>query len=172
MIDNILSAELTNKIVHVIKHQCAEFQRLTKDIQHTLYEPYTRSRQKSMLTSTVLSGFSPHRFTEECVEVQDVYYGLKRGLCQPELKTSSAVIQIYSDGATPQNSLFVKEMCQKFNREDHGVPHFLIIRFAANKNGYLSSIKAQYLGENCNIIEEKMLYKAANVKVLSKRKTA
>ena len=155
MIKDILPAALEQKIVQTIQQRCRLFIEA---------EPYAVSRKKHNLTSVVLSGFAPTFFNMENVETKDLSYGAAN-LCQPELHTDSAIVQIYSDGAKPMKNAIVQE--RKLNCKNGEIPHFLIIQFVASKNGALSAIRALYPDENCKIIEEKTLYTAPEVSIAS-----
>ena len=164
MVSEILSETLEQKIVQTIQNRCHRFMAAEKINNGLYYEPYTMSRKKYNLTAAVLSGFSPSAFSVEGVKIEDLNYGLSSCLCQPELHTDSAIIQIYSDGAKPLNNAIVRKRCREFNRADSANPHFLIIQFSASKNGILSAIRAIYPDENCNAVDEKVLFTAPKIK--------
>ncbi len=166
MIKDILPAALEQKIVQTIQQRCRLFIEAEKNNRKLYYEPYAVSRKKHNLTSVVLSGFAPTFFNMENVETKDLSYGAAN-LCQPELHTDSAIVQIYSDGAKPMKNAIVQERCRKLNCKNGEIPHFLIIQFVASKNGALSAIRALYPDENCKIIEEKTLYTAPKVSIAS-----
>lgn len=166
MISEILSETLESKIVQTIQSRCHQFAEAEKTNNKLYYEPYTTYRKKHSLTAAVLSGFSPFAFLVEGVKTEDLKYGLANNLCLPELHTDSAIIQIYSDGAKPLNNTIVRNRCKEFNLAGSDKPHFLIIQFSASKNGTLSSIHAIYPDENCNVVDEKVLFTASKKQTL------
>ena len=162
MIDLILPPALEKKIVDTIQCQCRIFQKDEKVMKSHIYELYENRREKYILTAYVLSGFAPVKFNMEGVKITDLKYGLNTcPLYQPELYTDTAVIQIYSSGAKAQDTQLVKERCQQYNSDDQMRPHFLLIQFTADKEGYLEKIDAIYptdKGQKCQIAVAKTLY--------------
>ena len=159
MIDSIISIDLQETIIAIIKQQCLRYRNFEKQVQSLFYEPYTQRRNKYPVTAMVLSGFAPNVFKKEGVEVVDLKYGLKTNpLFQPELITDTAVIQIYSNGANPLENNIVKDRCEKYNGSKNSLKHFVIIRFFVNKKGYLKKIEAIYPNEKCKVVETKQLY--------------
>lgn len=166
MISEILSETLESKIVQTIQSRCHQFAKSEKINSMLYYEPYTTYRKKYSLTAAVLSGFSPSAFSVEGVKTEDLKYGLANNLCLPELHSDSAIIQIYSDGAKPLNNAIVRNRCKEFNLVGSAKPQFLIIQFSASKDGILSAIHAMYPDENCNVVDEKVLFAAPKKKIL------
>lgn len=168
MIDQILSNTLAEKIVKTVRRQCCIFQKDEQMIRRNLYGPYTQRRQKYNLTAYVLSGFAPGRFIMNGVTVQDIQYSLPTApLFQPELHTDTAIIQIYSNGAKLQDNKVVQERCKEHNGTQQNGPHFLLIRFSADKDGQLKRIEALYLNEDCVTMETKLLYQSFGAAMLT-----
>lgn len=168
MIEQILSKSLDETIVKTIQRQCKRFQKHEAEARSLYYDPYTKRRKSYGLSSAVLSGFAPDRFKMDGVTIQDIQYSLPTApLFQPELHTDIAIIQIYSSGANFQNNKVVQERCKKHNGTQLNEPHFLIIRFSADREGQLKRIEVLYLNEDCITVETKLLYKSRSAAMLT-----
>ncbi len=158
MIDNLLSQSQIDIIVATISSRCNAYRELEKRVQSFYYEPYTTVRRKENLTSAVLSGFAPGKFQTTDITPTDINYGLNDKLCQPELHTDKAILQIYSDGAVPLNNQIVKARCEEYNGEELSSKRFLLVIFHASKEGVLNSVEVLYPNSKCAIIERKEVY--------------
>ena len=160
MIDEVLPAEFQQMIVDTIKQQCYCYKQIVAQEKKLYYEPYSNRRSKYKVTAAVLSGFAPDRFMKDGIEVKDLCYGLRtNSLVQPELITDTAVLQLYSNTATPYKNNIVLERCQQYNGAAKENRRFIIIRFWVDKIGNLKRIEAHYPDENGKILESKILYK-------------
>lgn len=159
MIESIISSNLEKAIIDTIEQQCLRYREHVKREKSLFYAPYTKTRKKHALTAAVLSGFAPGRFCLKEVQTQDLSYGLQNNaLVQPELYTETAVIQIYSNSATPLDNTVVQKRCKEYNGEAHSEKRFLLVIFTADKHGYLKKIDIKYPNENCQIVESKNIY--------------
>ena len=155
MIEELLPDEYRRVIVNRIREWCLLIQERSRIEQRLYYEPYAKGRKKHCVTGEILAGFAPDRFNVPGIEVIDLSYG--RGLCQPELHTTNAIIQLYSNGSDLKGAQ-IANCCEKYNASEDKRPQFLIIVFTVSKNGILSKIEAHRPNSTGELIEHLELY--------------
>ena len=155
-IDNTyITKEQIDTIRKIIIAQADELSGMEKENRKKhpgLYDKdYMRGRNQYNGTSCILSGFRETTIIPG-IKVKKISYGLNR--MQPELESSTAIIQIYSSGAV----FTTEEIKQKSRKAASVSKAFFIFQFYLNSNALLNKIDLVQLDGNANEVLRNTIY--------------
>ena len=156
-----VTKEQLDVIVGIIINQAAmlaEMKNENKRKYSMLFdEDFIRGRGTYGGTGSILSGFREDTMIPG-IKIKKVNYGLNDKLCQPELESDGAIIQIYSASA----SLNTKEIIKKCKEAKKSNKIFSVIQFFMSKKSVLKKIDFVCFDENAKEIYRKVLYQKSN----------
>lgn len=131
-LNNLLTTQQIDCIKHTIVSRCAEYNKMEELRSSLYYVPYTRCRKQYDLTSAVISAFSPTQCCVPGFSVEDLSYGMKAMMCQPELRSDVVVMHVYGNGASLKTKT-IRERARRFNGIDGSFPVFCAVVFKIDK---------------------------------------
>lgn len=164
-LEDFVDRKQQQEIITIIQTQCHRFQEQERQFQSLFYGPYVTMRHKYSLTSAVLSGFTPNTAVSG-FQIDVVHYGLNDMLCQPELRSKKAIVQIYSDGSNLNSKVF-KDRCAKYNHDLTTMPVFLPFVFYANVKQGLNRIIALLPDKEGKPVSQYSIYEMPKLAVMS-----
>jgi len=159
--NDFLTTKQQKEIVNAIIDRCRRYKSLEEQFDSLFYKPYTKMREKHLLTSAVLSAFSPMELSIDGIKSNDIYYGLNNNLSQPELICDRGIFHIYSDGSNLKGNR-ITELSAKYNEDTMHTPVFFIIVFTADNSCNLTKVELCALDKNGSITERIMIYESVN----------